>query len=356
MARHGLPHQKKLDTIFPILVERAEQGEVMKKAPLVICFFSVLLFFLCGQAHSSASHKVKHGKTLKRTSRKYRVSHESHKDIDKPTSAALKRGRMLVAAQGEARTSRAKTTKGRSMAVREARRRAPLLEQAVPQQEEGDSEYIEYRVKRGDTVDALARKFDIDREELIDLNRVAKKRLKPGMTVFIPKTAEEGTEEAVVLYDRPLKPWKSEEERGILVKVAKSFAGAPYRYGGESVRGLDCSAFVKKMYEIFEVQLPRSAREQFCAGPPVNREDLSTGDLVFFKTKRFAKYPTHVGIYIGDQKFIHASSLFRRGVKVDRLTDTYFTRTYAGAVRVKASPSAGRTEMEQNQRGPMDNS
>ena len=92
------------------------------------------------------------------------------------------------------------------------------------------------------------------------------------------------------------------------------------------------------MYEIFGVQLPRCAREQFYAGPRVNKEELLTGDLVFFKTKRCAKYPTHVGIYIGNGNFIHASSLLKRGVKVDRLSDGYFMRTYTGAVRVKAPP------------------
>jgi LysM repeat protein len=325
----------------------------MRKAPGAICLFSVLLFFLCGYAHSSVSHKVKSGKTLKKTSRKHRVSVDSRKETGRLTSTTAKRGRVLMVAQERAGTSRAKTARSRRTTAREARRLAALLAQAV--EDEGSNEYIEYRVKRGDTLDTLAQRFNIDREELIDLNKVEKRRLKPGMTVFVPKTEEEGTEETVVLNARPLKPWKSEEERGILVKVAKSFAGAPYRYGGDSVRGLDCSAFVKKMYEIFEVQLPRSAREQFCAGPQVNKEDLSTGDLVFFKTKRFAKCPTHVGIYIGDQKFIHASSLFGRGVKIDRLTDTYFTRTYAGAVRVKAPPSTDGTEMEQNQRRAADN-
>jgi cell wall-associated NlpC family hydrolase len=140
------------------------------------------------------------------------------------------------------------------------------------------------------------------------------------------------------------------------VKVAKSFAGAPYRYGGNSVRGLDCSAFVKKMYEIFEVQLPRSAREQFCAGPRVSKNDLVTGDLVFFKTKLFTHYPTHVGIYIGDNCFIHASSLFGRGVKVDCLGEAYFARTFVGAVRVKGSPPAvDKTDTDQERRTASNN-
>jgi cell wall-associated NlpC family hydrolase len=69
------------------------------------------------------------------------------------------------------------------------------------------------------------------------------------------------------------------------------------------------------------------------------KDDLTTGDLVFFKTRRFAQYPTHVGIYIGDGEFIHTSSFMRRGVRADRLSDAYFSKTYAGAVRVKAPPA-----------------
>ena len=200
-------------------------------------------------------------------------------------------------------------------------------------------EYVEYRVRRGDTLQKLAKKFNVDKEEVKDLNRTAKQRLTPGSVVFIPKVQEEPEQAPTVLKDRPLKPWRDEDERGILVKVVTSFSGAPYRFGGDTVRGLDCSAFVRKMYEIFEVQLPRCAREQFYAGARVDKDDLSIGDLVFFKTKRFAKYPTHVGIYVGDGKFIHTSSFMKRGVRVDHLSDGYFTRTYAGAVRVKAPPA-----------------
>jgi LysM repeat protein len=230
------------------------------------------------------------------------------------------------------------------------------LGEAATRGEEENNEYIEYRVKRGDTVEKLARLFRFARDEFTDLNGVKGKRLKPGTTVFIPKAEEDGEDAPIALNDRPLQPWKSEDERGMLVKVAKSFAGAPYRYGGNSVRGLDCSAFVKKMYEIFEVQLPRSAREQFCAGTRVRKDDLVTGDLVFFKTKSFAHYPTHVGIYIGDNCFIHASSLFGRGVNVDRLSDSYFVRTFIGAVRVKGSPPAvDKADTDQEQRTASNN-
>jgi peptidoglycan endopeptidase LytE len=150
---------------------------------------------------------------------------------------------------------------------------------------------------------------------------------------------QEEPQEAPVVLTSPSSHWKNEDERGMLVRVARSFAGAPYKWGGDTVRGLDCSAFVRKMYGIFEVRLPRSAQEQFCAGSRVNKDDLAVGDLVFFKTRHPARYPTHVGIYIGDGQFIHTSSFMKRGVRIDRLSDAYFSRTYAGAVRVRTPPA-----------------
>ena len=163
-----------------------------------------------------------------------------------------------------------------------------------------------------------------------------------GHNPRLDQTADEAKSDEFATYivlDDPPPPWKSEDERGILVRVARSFAGAPYKLGGDTVCGLDCSGFVRKMYEIFGVHLPRSAREQFSAGSRVDKDDLTTGDLVFFRTKRYARYPTHVGIYLGDGEFIHTSSSMKRGVRVDHLSDAYFSKTYAGAVRVKAPPT-----------------
>ncbi len=167
--------------------------------------------------------------------------------------------------------------------------------------------------------------------------RVSKdKRLSPGRTVLIPKIIDEGEEEIVNLTNKPIKPWKNSDEKYMLVKVAKSFMGAPYKYGGTTVKGLDCSAYVKKIYEIFDIQLPRSAREQFQVGSKIRREELAVGDLVFFKTKRYVKYPTHVGIYIGDGNFIHSSSGHGRiGVKIDALSSDYYTNAFTGATRIK---------------------
>ena len=204
---------------------------------------------------------------------------------------------------------------------------------------ENDGEFIEYKVKKGDTIDKIATFFNVDREELIESNNLQglkNKKLSPGRTVLVPKIIDEGEEEIVNLTNKPIKPWKDSDEKYMLVKVAKSFMGAPYKYGGNTVKGLDCSAYVKKIYEIFDVQLPRSAREQFRVGSQIRKEELAVGDLVFFKTKRYVKYPTHVGIYIGDGNFIHSSSGHGRiGVKIDALSSDYYTKAFTGATRIK---------------------
>ena len=111
------------------------------------------------------------------------------------------------------------------------------------------------------------------------------------------------------------------------------FLGAPYRLGGSSVTGIDCSAFVKKIYQFFNINLPRTAFEQSHVGLRVARGELIEGDLLFFKTRRKLG---HVGIYIGNNEFVHASSR-KRGVRIDNLNTPYFDRRFVRAVRLKGS-------------------
>jgi len=313
----------------------------MKKGRRLIALFFVAFFFVA-LADPALARKSHSAAPAKKAAKKH------HTSIAKKKVPGTRASRQTATRANKAyRIVGKKRVVARTNGLKKAESGEPgLLNQDTAV---NDDEYIRYRVRRGETLDRVAERFNIDKDEIVDLNQFKRKGLRPGSVVLIPKTNDGLDGEApVILNDRPLSPWKNAEEQGTLVKVAKSFSGAPYKYGGDTVRGLDCSAFVKKMYEIFEVQLPRSAREQYCAGPKVDRDDLITGDLVFFKTQRLAKYPTHVGIYIGDDKFIHASSLLSRGVKIDRLSDGYFSGTYTGAVRVKAPPSPNKSETEQN--------
>ncbi|MCZ6766706.1 MAG: C40 family peptidase [bacterium] len=117
-----------------------------------------------------------------------------------------------------------------------------------------------------------------------------------------------------------------------IIDYARTYMGAPYQYGGTSRKGLDCSGLVYSVYDRFNVELPRTVREQVKIGAAVQRTDLIEGDLVFFKTS--GRWPVgHVGIYVGDGKFIHASTTARR-VRVDTLTQDYFHWRFAGARRV----------------------
>ncbi|MGB9630061.1 MAG: C40 family peptidase, partial [Thermodesulfobacteriota bacterium] len=110
------------------------------------------------------------------------------------------------------------------------------------------------------------------------------------------------------------------------------FLGVPYRLGGSTLKGIDCSAFVRKIYQIFNVDLPRTAREQIFFGKRVRKEELEEGDLVFFKTHR--ANGTHVGIYVGNNEFVHASS-WSKEVKIDSLETPYFNKRFLQGVRIK---------------------
>ena len=116
-----------------------------------------------------------------------------------------------------------------------------------------------------------------------------------------------------------------------LLRVARRMLEVPYRYGGTSLWGLDCSGFVQKAFAFLGLDLPHSARAQFREGLKVAKADLSAGDLVFFRTR--AKYPSHVGIYLGDNRFIHASGHDRK-VTIDSLDHPYYVKHYLGAKRV----------------------
>jgi LysM repeat protein len=120
-----------------------------------------------------------------------------------------------------------------------------------------------------------------------------------------------------------------------IINTAMMFLGVPYKFGGDSPSsGLDCSAYVKQVFGILNIDLPRTAREIYHVGRYIKKSQLATGDLVFFRT--YARYPSHVGIYLGDNKFIHASSRSKM-VTIDDLDFNYYKKRYIGAKRVESA-------------------
>ncbi|MDD3804659.1 MAG: C40 family peptidase [bacterium] len=115
-----------------------------------------------------------------------------------------------------------------------------------------------------------------------------------------------------------------------IVTWAKRCLGKPYVWGGNGRKGYDCSGFVRAAYNRYGLRLPRSSAAQYRVGTSVSRSALRPGDRVFFSTYR--RGPSHVGIYIGNDKFIHASSSKRR-ITIDRLSSRYYRARYIGARR-----------------------
>ena len=124
-------------------------------------------------------------------------------------------------------------------------------------------------------------------------------------------------------------------DKKTLIDNITDWLGTPYRFGGTSDRAIDCSAFVLTMYKnTTGIRLPRTAREQFASvGVNVKRQELQFGDLIFFHTRRHA-YVSHVGIYLGDNLFAHASSKY--GVTVSSLESGYYDKRFIGAKRITA--------------------
>jgi cell wall-associated NlpC family hydrolase len=117
----------------------------------------------------------------------------------------------------------------------------------------------------------------------------------------------------------------------IAARTAERFVGIPYRWGGENVvDGMDCSGFVRAVYNLCGLSIPRTSRDQFKAGESVAKEELQDGDLVFFGASEDAI--NHVGIYVGNGRFVHAP---RRGeeIRVTAVDESYFEKRFVGARR-----------------------
>jgi LysM repeat protein len=249
----------------------------------------------------TTTHSVKKGETLSHLSRKYSISIHELQSINNMKSTKLIIGQTLLVKQTNQKT---------------------------------------YLVKKGDSLWGIARRFHCDLDELVAMNDLRTDVLQPGQVLLLRPQGE--MENAPLCASFPpqediedeLNEVSESEVTPLEEKInllARKFLDIPYKFGGSSFLGIDCSAFVQEVFSLIGIDLPRSAREQFSHGDPVDKEELSVGDLVFFRT--YASFPSHVGIYLGNNEFIHTSSKLKK-VTIDSLEAPYYLKRFIGAKRL----------------------
>lgn len=128
-------------------------------------------------------------------------------------------------------------------------------------------------------------------------------------------------------------PAAHSEQDQAFIKLAQSYLNTPYRYGGDNRSGMDCSGLVYRLYkQFFGIQLPHNTYALYKTGQTITYRSLKTGDLVFLRENR-GSLPSHVGIFLGENQFIHASGT--KGVIISSLQKPYYKQRLCGFKRVK---------------------
>lgn len=310
---------------FSVTVEEIKKASALKKD--TINNGDILLIPVPQEKVTQSKYTVARGDTLSKLSKKFGVSVREIKRANGLSGDTLRTGMRLS---------------------------IPGLSSAEPGESEAESVAAsslprgEYVVKKGDTLGRIARRYDVTIKELKKENNIKGNSIRSGQVLYIPGYERQETEYRVVTEKSTIHESNGQYDytapdvengrfsKESIIQVAKKYLGAPYKFGGNDLAtGIDCSGYVKKIFSRFNVYLPRTARDiYYSSGYSIPKKKLDTGDLVFFTT--YAKYPSHVGIYIGNDEFIHASSASRK-VTIDSINKQYYKKRYIGAKRVQLS-------------------
>lgn len=255
----------------------------------------LLLVFSTAVSASQQTYTVKSGDTLWGISQTYGVSVSDIKAWNNLSSDMLHIGQNLIINKNTAPAAPTTTVTP-----------APAT----------DAVYI---VQAGDTLWTIAARYGITVEQLMQANQLSSEALYIGNRLIIPNAAA------------PSRSGESVNNARVL-EIAARYLGTPYRYGGQAPGGFDCSGFVKYVYGQVGIELPRTAASQYGVGTEVTREQLIPGDLVFFRCGGGSI--DHVGIYSGNNQFIHSSSPRSGGVIYSSMSESYYARSYTGARRI----------------------
>ncbi|OGW32163.1 MAG: hypothetical protein A2X59_12675 [Nitrospirae bacterium GWC2_42_7] len=374
---------------------QAGMTDFILRSLLMVCSLLIMLFFSVSAAYGNTEYTIKKGDNLYNIAKKYHVSVQDIKKVNDLSSSKLKPGNKILLPVSDSTDMQVKTinikeqktstsnkisdnsknikektilqvsstsdkslyhtvkkgevlsviAKQYSVTVAEIKEMNHLrysrlkIGQKLLLKQEGPRTYT---ARKGDNIWKIAKRFDLDGEELMEINEMETPSLRIGQVLFLEeKAAPDDTiinkeELAKKLEEEINKMAESSEsleksKTSRLVEFAKKLVNIPYKFGGNSILGIDCSAYVKKVYGLLGVELPRTAREQFSEGESVAKNELSVGDLVFFRT--YASFPSHVGIYLGNNLFIHASSKGKK-VAIDNLDKPYYLKRFLGGKRL----------------------
>jgi peptidoglycan DL-endopeptidase LytE len=209
-----------------------------------------------------------------------------------------------------------------------------------------------YIVRRGDCLYEIARRFKTNNEALIAANKLSGNKIKIGQQLKVPVVQSAAAGKKTRKTESPVNPNQTIMYAGIsqqgdkdraadidtqslphrLVEAGFGLIGVKYRFSGLSEKsGLDCSGLVKTLFSKFNIELPRSSREQYNQGEKIDQDKLAVGDLLFFSSG--GNLPTHVGIYVGNDKVLHAARTAKQ-VVVSDLNKIWNSMRYLGARRI----------------------
>lgn len=270
--------------------------------------FLVLFFSLIspGETEASQIYQVRPGDSLWGIARQWNVSVEMIKTVNNLANDEIKIGQALTIPDNSSVVSSETTTTNSFSGI--------------------------YRVQGKDSLFSIASRWGVSVESIKSANGLTSDTIHPGQVLVIPNSSSRGALVRDTRKRMESLPTPSIQRltSGNISEIIQKYLGTPYVYGGcDPSVGFDCSGFTLHVYSLLGVRLPRTSYDQYTVGVDVPREQLSQGDLVFFNTGGGV---SHVGIYLGEDNFAHASA--SRGVTIDNLNGTYWTSRYVGAKRV----------------------
>jgi peptidoglycan DL-endopeptidase LytE len=338
----------------------------MKKQLVTMAATAGLLFTTFGSA-SAAVHTVKSGDTLWGLSNTYNVSVDNLKTWNQLSSSTIIVNQKLTVtapqSNTQASTASASTSKSTyvvksgdtlwgisksyNMSISQLKslngltsdvihpgqtlRVSGSVTQAAAQTSAPATSTSTYRVVSGDTLSGIAVRHNLSVSQLKSMNNLTSDLIYVGQVLKLSGTAAAMTTAVAAASTSTstsvttASATSSSAKVNALVTEAKKYIGVPYVWGGSTPSGFDCSGYLQYVYNKAGISIPRTVASIWSATKPVSTPRV--GDIVFFET--YTSGPSHAGIYLGDNKFIHAGS--SRGVEISDMNNSYWKPRYLGS-------------------------